>query len=335
MHKTPKEMQYLKEEVWFPFSEDIPVWELDFHNLMLNDRVRMNAYKKAIEEVVKPGMVVLDIGTGTGILSRWAIQAGAKKVYSVEMSLPLCREAIKRNKKAGMSEKIEVINNISYKVKLPEKVDIIISEILGNLGDNEDMIPILNDVRARFLKKNGTMLPQDTKVYLAPISSKKALDQVKSKKYKRLNKKYCLDFDGFDTYYDVAFDKRNLITTPKLARGFKFDGKDKSTYSSNLQFKVNKNILFTGFGGFFTAKLSKNVVLDTSIGKKTSDCWKHNYAPIKNPLNLKKEDIVRLNYKRLYDETGKQSYIWDGNVVRKNKEISQFFIQSKNFVKLQ
>ncbi len=45
---------------------------------MLDDQIRMAAYKNAIQEVVKPGMVVLDLGTGTGILGLWALQAGAK-----------------------------------------------------------------------------------------------------------------------------------------------------------------------------------------------------------------------------------------------------------------
>ena len=56
---------------------------------MLNDSIRMTAYEKAIKEVVKPGMTVLDIGTGTGILALWALKAGAKKVYAIELMLKL------------------------------------------------------------------------------------------------------------------------------------------------------------------------------------------------------------------------------------------------------
>lgn len=75
---TSPDFKYEFEEVWLPVSENILAWEQDFHQLMLDDQIRMAAYKNAIQEVVKPGMVVLDLGTGTGILGLWALQAGAK-----------------------------------------------------------------------------------------------------------------------------------------------------------------------------------------------------------------------------------------------------------------
>ena len=57
---------------------------LDFHQSMIHDRRRVEAFRAAIEAAVQPGDVVLDIGTGTGLLACLAARAGARKVYAVE-----------------------------------------------------------------------------------------------------------------------------------------------------------------------------------------------------------------------------------------------------------
>ena len=72
------------------------------------------------------------MGTGTGILSFFAVQAGARKVYAVEASgaAEIARLLIHAN---GYSDRIEVINGKIEEIQLPEKVDIIISEPIGFL----------------------------------------------------------------------------------------------------------------------------------------------------------------------------------------------------------
>ena len=77
--------------------------------------------------------VVLDVGTGTGVLSIWAAKAGAKKVYAIEadpLSAAKAREAVAS---AGFSDVVEVVEGISTHVTLPEKVDVLISETVGSV----------------------------------------------------------------------------------------------------------------------------------------------------------------------------------------------------------
>lgn len=54
------------------------------HREMLYDRIRTKAYEKAVTNIVKNGDVVLDVGSGTGIMAMFAAKAGESKVYAVE-----------------------------------------------------------------------------------------------------------------------------------------------------------------------------------------------------------------------------------------------------------
>ncbi|WP_315791692.1 50S ribosomal protein L11 methyltransferase [Fischerella sp. JS2] len=332
--------QYEVEEVWFPLSETILEWDEDFHELMLGDKLRMAAYKKAIESVVQPEMIVLDLGTGTGILGLWALEAGAKYLYAIDVNSKILTLAIQRFNQGGFYGRYEVFNAISYEVNLPQRVDLIISEILGNLADNEDFVPILTDARQRFLKKSGRMLPSSVYTQLVPVSSVKAHQQVKSKNIKRLNTKYNLERllqrlaveSPFNLYYDVILSQQSYLSKPQIAQEFQMDGNDQQVYNVILTFNVEVDGIFTGFKGSFVATLADSVVLDISgsdiAAHTTSDCWKHCYLPIENPVEVKPGDQIQLLYTRFYpthrNSPFRQCYKWSGNIMRGSSIISYF-----------
>lgn len=93
---------------------------------MLMDHVRMRAYHSAImnNKHLFAGKTILDIGTGSGVLSLWAAQAGAAKVYAVEYT-DMAIHARNLVEKNGMSDIIEVIQCSAEDLELPCKVDII------------------------------------------------------------------------------------------------------------------------------------------------------------------------------------------------------------------
>src|SRR3989338_371875 len=332
-------LKYEAEQLWFPLSETILDWDDDFHDLMLNDSIRMKAYKSAIKEVVHPGMTVLDLGTGTGILALWALEAGAKRVHGIDVNKNRIPQAHKRISNAGFADRFEIFNALSYDVNLPERVDVIISEILGNLADNEDMTPILADAKKRFLKDRGIMLPASVQTYLTPISSQKAHEQVRAKKCRVINSQYDLDdlLDNlgvekqFNLYYDCIIPASAYLAEPQCVQEFNFNGRDKSEYRISVTYRVIKEGFLTGFKGYFCAKLSDNVLLDISgddiKSRQTSDCWKHFYLPIQIPIKVNQGDNINLTYSRFYpseSDAFRQAYAWQGEVKRDGKTVAEF-----------
>lgn len=143
--------------------------DLGVHRWMLRDRVRNEAYQRAIQQVVKPGDVVLDIGAGTGILSIFAAAAGARRVFAVERTrvASIARTMIARN---GYENVIQVLEQDVEDVELPEKVDVIVSEWMGGFGVDENMLAPQVIARQRFLKPGGKMIPAKVTAIIAPVS---------------------------------------------------------------------------------------------------------------------------------------------------------------------
>lgn len=137
------------------------------HRWMLRDDVRNEAYREALRRAVKPGDRVLDMGAGTGFLSVIAAQAGAGKVYAVERTsiAVMAERTIARN---DVADRVVVIHRDLEDTELPEKVDVLVSEWMGGLGVDENMLAPLVMARNRWLKPGGTIIPARVTAQLAP-----------------------------------------------------------------------------------------------------------------------------------------------------------------------
>ena len=133
--------------------------EFEVHRTMICDRVRTGAFRRAIDSVVRPGDIVLDVGAGSGILSVFAARAGAARVYAVERTSAavLAQELAAAN---GVAEIVQVIHGDIMDIELPERVDVIVSEWLGGFGIDEGMLVPVIVARDRWLKPGGVMIPR-------------------------------------------------------------------------------------------------------------------------------------------------------------------------------
>ena len=158
---------------------------------MICDRVRTEAFRRAIDSVVRPGDIVLDVGAGSGILSMFAARAGAARVYAAEETsiAVLAQELAVSN---GVAEIVRVIHGDVTDVEPPEPVDVIVSEWLGGFGIDEGMLVPVIAARDRWLKPGGVMIPCSVTAYAALVYDRYLGETLE---FLRDNP-YGLEFDG-------------------------------------------------------------------------------------------------------------------------------------------
>ena len=143
---------------------------------MIADRIRMEAYAEALRRTVKPGSVVMDIGTGPGIFAVLACQLGASRVIAVEPDsiIQVAREAAISNQ---CSDKIEFIQKASTSLELPIQADVIVSDMRGVLPLLGQNIPAVVDARRRFLAPRGTLIGRRDVMWVALVEAPKSYGQ--------------------------------------------------------------------------------------------------------------------------------------------------------------
>ena len=131
---------------------------LDEHRQYLSDAARLAAFDRAIAATVRPGDIVLDLASGTGILGLLACRAGAARVYSIDHGsvIQVARELAAAN---GCGDRIRFIRGVSSRVDLPERVDVVVCDQIGHMGFEAGVFELLQDARRRFLKPGARTIP--------------------------------------------------------------------------------------------------------------------------------------------------------------------------------
>ena len=144
------------------------------HAIMLADLVRLGAYRRAIINQVKPGMAVAEIGTGTGILSAYAAAQTQGPVVAMEYFDTTAKMAEDMIRAAGLKQ-VKVLRGESYDLTLDPQPEVLITETIGAIGPEENIVELCYDFKKRHPKLK-TIIPSRLRVCAEPIRCKKVLD---------------------------------------------------------------------------------------------------------------------------------------------------------------
>ncbi len=247
---------------------------------LLLDKARCDAYREAIHRTVRPGDVVVDLGAGTGLLSFFALQAGARHVYAIEMSdiADAAAELIAAN---GFQDRITLIRKNSKKVRLPERCDVLVTETLSAFCfDTENIIEFVADARARFLKPAARIIPESADNFLLPFSSDAFGAGRLPVRY------YNLDFNPFrkrlfKSYSIVPASGKpfTALAQPALCYQIDFRKDTANPGKTFVPFRITAEGHLDGFLGWFEARLCEGVTLSNSPYLPLSHWWQL-YLPI-------------------------------------------------------
>jgi protein arginine N-methyltransferase 1 len=232
-----------------------------YHKLLLDDSIRNTKFRQAICNTVKKGDIVIDIGTGTGILAFYALEAGAQTVYAVEQNENILNIARQEAVKRGVTDQIQFLHANLLDLPegaIPQKADVVISETIGNIGIDEPIIPLMLSVK-RFMKPEGKFIPRSLSVFVAPFQAQE-----------RLRRKLIPPCNPPITQVqinDLTPAERAEITyldeSPKLVR-VDFDACDSGDIKSQLKFTSLAETNLCGLCGWFEVRLDEQTRLSNS-----------------------------------------------------------------------
>ena len=237
---------------------------LDTQRLMLVDKARLQPFAQAIARRVKTGDVVVDIGTGTGVLAMLAARAGAKKVYAIEVSsmADMAKKVIAQN---GLQDRVEVIEASSFDIKLPELADVLISETMGHLGIDEGIVATLADARRRLLKKDARLIPEQIDIFAAPSTD----DVVRQREVASWSEQIAgLDFSAIGqqalkrSYLRRVVDSE-LLAAPKCIAHINLRRDSAAPKTLGADFTINKPGTMQAICAWFKADLGAGITLSS------------------------------------------------------------------------
>lgn len=264
---------------------------------MIVDTPRMSAYDAALHQAIKPGMVVLDIGAGTGILSLLACKYGARHVYAIEPdeSINVARQSAAAN---GMADGITFIQDISTRITLPERADVLVSDLRGSLPLFEQHIPSIVDARARLLKPNAIQIPLRDILSAAPVESEK--------KYREYAEPWTSGYAGLDlsTAREVALNTRGKITllpeallAPALTWAtLEYTQITDPNVKGELRWRAERSGTLHGVAVWFTAELAEGIGFSNAPGAPNMPqlLYERAFFPLLHPVAIEPGDSIRI-----------------------------------------
>lgn len=277
---------------------------LSIHEDMIRDKARTDAYRDAMIQNKRDfaDKVVVDVGCGTSILSFFAMQAGASKVYGIDASniIDMAKKIVAQNRAEG---KIILFRGKAEEVELPEKADIIISEWMGYALLYEAMLPSVIAIRDKYMKPEGKMYPRYSNIWLCPFSDP---DYYNSRVGFWSKNLYGLDFTPLQQFaVKCAFEEphvefiasQSLISFPAVIVEIDCQtvtAKELEHFESDFAFKCIYGGELSGFALWFDCVFDgsqKKIVLKT--GPDSTDThWKQTLFYFDEMLEMEQDEEI-------------------------------------------
>jgi protein arginine N-methyltransferase 1 len=264
----------------------------------INDHVRREAYLTALRRAIRPGDVVLEIGTGVGFFAVAAALAGARRVFAVERSsgpaLAVAREMVAAN---GVADRVELIHGSSREITLPERADVYVGDLRGALPFLGDHIATIVDARARHLKPDARLIPTADHLWIAPTTAEPLWRE------RRLPDTPLLE--GVDrtpllrrlrdAWWRARLRPDALLAAPQQFATLDWRTVTDPNVDATIPFEVTASGTMDGWCVWFSADLGHGVALDSGPGAPPV-IWAQAFFPLTYSVAVQPGDQVRCDF---------------------------------------
>ena len=283
------------------------MYSLSAYGEMIADRVRADAYAEALRKTIRKGSIVVEIGTGPGVFAVLACQLGAARVFAIEPAeiIQVAREVAVAN---GFAGKIEFFEEVSNRVTLPARADIIVADLRGVLPLFQRHIPAIVDARRRFLAPGGTLIPRKDTVWAAVVEAPKPYGEVvdpwdQNPFGQDLGPARLLSVNDVQR---VRVTPSQLLTGHRLWTTLDYASVESPDVRGNLDWTVERDGTGSGIVVWFDAELAEGVTFSNAPGTPET-IYRSLFFPWTQPAPLAQGQTVCVSLEAKLVEN---DYVW-------------------------
>lgn len=277
---------------------------------MIADAPRMEAYASALRRTVSPESVVLDLGSGPGLFGLLACQLGARRVYAVETDnvIQIAREAAIAN---DFGDRLICFQDFSTRLELPERVDIIISDLRGVLPWFQRHLPSVCDARNRFLAQGGVLIPQRDNLWAALVEAPEQYNELVGPWQ---DNPYHFDLTRFrrlvtNTWQKIRVRPNQFLVEPACWHTLDYEQVGSPNVKADIAWSATRSGTSHGLLIWFDAELLDGIGFSNRPGNPEL-IYGNAFFPFSYPIELVTEDEIAVTLSA--DLVG-DDYVWRWN----------------------
>ena len=268
---------------------------LDEHRAYVSDSVRLAAFRAAIVRTVHDGILVADLGCGTGVLGLMCLEAGAARVFAIDSSemIDVARASFTR---AGFPDKVAFFDTHSTRTELPERVDLVVCDQVGYFGFDAGIVQAFADAARRFLKPGGVLMPARLKIFAAAVESGgcyrpvTAWEEEAVPAHLRWLREYAVN-----TRHAVRIEPGELLGAPVLLGEIDFYAQEPRILSWKATLPVDRTGTVHGVVGWFECELAPGIWMTNSPLARQPINRPQAFLPIREPVEASGGDQIALS----------------------------------------
>jgi protein arginine N-methyltransferase 1 len=249
----------------------------------------------------------VDIGCGVGVFALLACHAGARKVYAIEGS-----EIVLWGKQLaaanGFADKIEFLRADSRQIKLPERANVLVSDVRGSLPLYGEAIESIEDARQRFLVPGGIQIPESDTLFAAIVEAGKTYEEITAPWQPKIDgvDLSCVLPTLLNTTFYVKPTKKTLLTEAQEWCRLEHAASPSKKAAAKLLFKATRQGTGHGIALWFETRLFEEICF--SSGPSVSDTvYGRIFLPWLEPVNLEEGEEIEVE---LHADLVGGAYIW-------------------------